>query len=74
MDINALVALVPVKYAGYVVAAVGVASILAPLLPMPGEKGFRASASYKALYVTMHWFGQNGDKVREAVKHEEAAK
>jgi hypothetical protein len=71
---NDVIALVPVKYAGYVVAVIGVASVLAPLLPPPGEKGFRGSASYKALYVVMHWVAQNGDKVQAAVKHEGAAK
>lgn len=73
---NDLIALVPAKYAGYAVAVIGVASVLAPLMPPPSadNKGLRGNATYKMAYVVLHWLGQNRDKVQAAVKHEEAAK
>ena len=75
MDVDALLALVPAKYASYVAAVIAVAAVVSPLLPAPAAntKGVLGSATYKALYVALHWFGQNRDKVHGAMKQEEAA-
>jgi hypothetical protein len=69
MDLQSILAFLPAKDGAALLALCGVAAIVAPFLPEPqtDATGARAKA-YRAIYIAVHFAGQNREKVQAALK------